>query len=234
MQTFDCKERLAKKRLDRYIVVMTDDQTDAAGPPPAQGAPSPRVLDAGALRALSHPLRIRMFDLLSQRGPQTASSLAELVGESTGSTSYHLRALAKHDLIREVEGRGTARERWWERPRGSVVMGDPEVVRSPSGRAASQFVATEIYRQRNDQMMRFLEASGRLDPDESVATLLTATTRLTRAQFDEISERLQAVIDDAVDTYRDQEGDGVETYSLRVDLIPVALPHSRTTRTGES
>ena len=79
-----------------------------------------RTLDAGALKALAHPLRVKIFDLLASRGPQTASSLAALVGETSGSTSYHLRALAAHDLIREVEGRGTARERWWERPKGRI------------------------------------------------------------------------------------------------------------------
>jgi len=71
-----------------------------------------RGLDAGALRALAHPLRVRIYDILGQYGAQTASSLAEQLGESTGSTSYHLRALAKHDLIREAPDRGTARERW--------------------------------------------------------------------------------------------------------------------------
>ena len=88
---------------------------------------SERILDAGALRALAHPLRVRLYDILSQYGPQTASSLAELTGESTGATSYHLRALARHDLIREVEGRGTARERWWERPAGRVTLTTPEM-----------------------------------------------------------------------------------------------------------
>ncbi|MGP4854899.1 winged helix-turn-helix domain-containing protein, partial [Klebsiella pneumoniae] len=71
-----------------------------------------RVLDGGALRALAHPLRVEIYDLISQYGPQTASTLAAMTGESSGATSYHLRALAKHDLIREVEGQGTARERW--------------------------------------------------------------------------------------------------------------------------
>src|SRR5690625_2587653 len=68
-----------------------------------------------ALRALAHPLRVEIYDLLSQYGPQTSSSLAEKTGESSGSTSYHLRALAKHGLIRDIFGKGTGRERWWER-----------------------------------------------------------------------------------------------------------------------
>ena len=55
-----------------------------------------RRLDSGALKALAHPLRVRIFDLLSAHGPQTASSLASMLGETSGSTSYHLRLSLIH------------------------------------------------------------------------------------------------------------------------------------------
>ena len=84
-----------------------------------------RVLDTGALRALAHPLRVRIYDILSQYGPQTASSLAERLGESTGSTSYHLRALAKHDLIHESQRPG-------HRPRALVGAAGRAASRSPT------------------------------------------------------------------------------------------------------
>src|SRR6218665_3515312 len=99
-----------------------------------------RTLDSGALKALAHPLPVRIFDLLAAQGPQTASSLAAMVGETSGSTSYHLRALAAHDLIREVPGRGTARERWWERPKGRINLPGPDQATTPASRAAAQIV----------------------------------------------------------------------------------------------
>lgn len=179
-----------------------------------------RVLDAGALRALAHPLRIRIYDILSQRGAQTASSLAEQLGESSGATSYHLRALAKHDLIQEVEGKGSARERWWERPRGSIDIGSPSAVRTPAGRAASQIVITEFYRRRHEQLMDFINASMGSD-NTDIANLATATARLTQAQFAELSGALQKLIDDAVEKHRDQEGEGVRPYMIRLDLFPL-------------
>lgn len=190
-----------------------------------------RVLDAGALKALAHPLRIRIYDILNQFGPQTASSLAERLGESSGATSYHLRALAKHDLIREVEGRGTARERWWERPHGSVLMSSPDAVRTPSGRAASQIVVTEMYRQRHEQLMRFVEESMRTD-DDTAAELSTATTRLTPAQFAEVAARLREIISDTVKSHREQQGDDVRTYLIRLDFFPLDMA-TRSPRGGE-
>src|SRR5688572_10834361 len=71
-------------------------------------------LDLESLKGLAHPLRVKILDLLSTYGPATATGLAERLGESSGATSYHLRQLARHGFVREVEGRGTGRERWWE------------------------------------------------------------------------------------------------------------------------
>ncbi|MGW7357728.1 helix-turn-helix domain-containing protein [Streptomyces sp. NPDC054802] len=68
--------------------------------------------DAAALKALTHPLRIRMLGLLRMDGPATASELAVRTGESSASTSYHLRVLAKYDFIAEAEHRDDRERRW--------------------------------------------------------------------------------------------------------------------------
>jgi len=182
-----------------------------------------RVLDAGALRALAHPLRVQIYDILSQYGAQTASTLAERTGESTGATSYHLRALAKHDLIREVEGRGSARERWWERPVGPVSFGNPEALKTPSGRAATQVVITEYMNRRHQQLLRYLSEGLRGADDEwrEVSMLSTATARLTPVQLSELTQRIQAIIDETVDAYRHQDADNVRPVTIRADIFPL-------------
>jgi DNA-binding transcriptional ArsR family regulator len=68
--------------------------------------------DAAALKALTHPLRIRLLGLLRQHGPATATELAEGTGESSASTSYHLRVLAKHGFVAEAEARDGRERRW--------------------------------------------------------------------------------------------------------------------------
>ncbi len=194
------------------------DTTDAEHP--ASSTPV-RMLEAGALKALAHPLRVQIYDILSQFGPQTASSLAERLGESSGATSYHLRALAKHDLIREVEGRGTARERWWERPRGAVSMTNPEAVKTPAGRAATEVVVAEFYRRREEQLQDYLRKSLRGNPDDWHALLSSSTVSLTDEQFEEFSDALQALLDATVERYRDQTGPGVRRFSVRADIFPL-------------
>lgn len=182
-----------------------------------------RVLDAGALRALAHPLRVQIYDILSQYGPQTASSLAELTGESSGATSYHLRALAKHALIIEMADRGTARERWWERPVGGVSFINPQAMKTPSGRAATQVVMTEFYSRRHQQLMSYIAHRSESETEswKKAAILSTGTARLTRTQLRDLTRRMQSLIDETVDLYREQDGDDVRPVTIRADIFPL-------------
>lgn len=75
--------------------------------------PSSITPDIAGLRALSHPVRLRMLGLLRSDGPATATVLAGRLGLNTGATSYHLRQLAQHGFIEEDTARGNARDRWW-------------------------------------------------------------------------------------------------------------------------
>ncbi|QEW03324.1 ArsR/SmtB family transcription factor [Microbacterium lushaniae] len=191
----------------------------------AEGGPERpnRILDAGALRALAHPLRVQIYDILSQYGPQTSSSLAALTGESSGATSYHLRALARQDLIREVTGRGTGRERWWERPVGGVELSGPEAARTPAGRAAMQVVMTETLNRRHQQLMAWIATAMDTEPEEwrGASMISTGTARLTSAQLAALTSRIQTIIDETVDTYRDQQGEDVRPVTIRSDVFPL-------------
>ncbi|WP_234313704.1 transcriptional regulator [Streptomyces sp. NBRC 109706] len=70
-------------------------------------------LDAKGLRALAHPVRVRVVGLLRMHGPSTATRLAQRLGLTSGATSYHLRQLAAAGFVEEDTERGNGRERWW-------------------------------------------------------------------------------------------------------------------------
>ncbi|MGH3152377.1 MAG: winged helix-turn-helix domain-containing protein, partial [Streptosporangiaceae bacterium] len=63
-----------------------------------------KLTDARALRAYAHPVRMKLVGLLRTEGPLTATRAAELLGESTGTCSFHLRQLAKYGLVEEAGG----------------------------------------------------------------------------------------------------------------------------------
>ena len=70
------------------------------------------MTDPKALRALAHPLRWRLLDLVGVEGEATATTCADALGESVASCSYHLNVLAKYGFIeRAPAGRG--RDKPW-------------------------------------------------------------------------------------------------------------------------
>ncbi|MFJ4512977.1 ArsR/SmtB family transcription factor [Streptomyces sp. NPDC088816] len=79
--------------------------------------PETRVLTGPDLKAfykaLSNPVRRDILSYLGEHGEANSTSVAKALGESTGTTSYHLRKLADLKLIAEVEERSSGRERWW-------------------------------------------------------------------------------------------------------------------------
>lgn len=58
---------------------------------------------------MAHPLRLRLIEELGLDGPLTATELAERVDESPSNLSWHLRQLAKHGYVEEVDAPGRRR-----------------------------------------------------------------------------------------------------------------------------
>lgn len=182
------------------------------------------VLDVAALKALAHPLRIRLLEMLSRYGAQTASSLAGRLGESSGSTSYHLRQLARHQLVREVEGRGTARERWWERPPGPLVVATPELATSPATRTAARLVAREFEYGRAEALAAFMNHGvDLLEPEWSEAAIIsTSSLHLTAAQLREVSGRAERYVRALAEEYRNEPGaEGTRPVQLHLNVFPL-------------
>jgi DNA-binding transcriptional ArsR family regulator len=114
-----------------------------------------RLTDPKALRALAHPVRLELVGLLRRQGPLTATKAAELLGESSGTTSFHLRQLAKYGLVEEAGG-GQGRERPWRAT--AMFTGWPDVADSPEVAAASDLLRVVIAERYFEQLMRWLES----------------------------------------------------------------------------
>jgi DNA-binding transcriptional ArsR family regulator len=71
-----------------------------------------QVTDPRVMRALAHPIRLALLEVLSVHGALTATQAGELIGESASSCSFHLRTLARYGFVEET-GEGRGRERPW-------------------------------------------------------------------------------------------------------------------------
>jgi DNA-binding transcriptional ArsR family regulator len=76
--------------------------------------PTREITDPTMLRAMAHPLRLKLLNDLVINGPSTATELAERHQESPANCSWHLRQLAKFGLIEEAADLPTkGRNRPW-------------------------------------------------------------------------------------------------------------------------
>jgi DNA-binding transcriptional ArsR family regulator len=107
---------------------------------------SPRQVtgDAKRWKAMSHPLRRDMLRHLGEHGPATSTTLAEALGENTGSTSYHLRILADAGVIEEVPDQTNGRERWWRTFPTDLREPDYDSLSSDDRAALDEWRATQI------------------------------------------------------------------------------------------
>ena len=178
------------------------------------------VSDPQVLRALAHPLRGRLLGLLRVDGPSTATRLAERVGESSGLTSYHLRQLAQHGLVAEVEGHGTGRERWWRAEHQMTNWEPAEIVGQPGGLEANE----AMHRHQVEGWGRELSAwvgHGRQHGVAwaEVAGLSDYVLQLTPDETRQVLDEVYAVVDRWAETHREPR-DGTTAVNLLVGAFP--------------
>ena len=192
-------------------------------PDPTPLEPAVQVTDVRALRALAHPLRNRLLGLLRMNGPATASGLGRQIGESSGSTSYHLRQLAAYGFVEEVEGQGTARERWW-RARHRMTSWQAAELLAQDGGAEVQ---DEMTRMQIDQHARLLDAwftqKDALGPEwAAAASLNDHGMRLRPEQARELADELNTVLERWMAAHPgDQPAEGAELVFVLTDVVPL-------------
>jgi DNA-binding transcriptional ArsR family regulator len=145
----------------------------------------PDQTDVAAVRALAHPLRLELLDLLRFDGPSTATLLANRVGESSGATSYHLRQLARYGYIEDAGRSG--RERWWRHRERQVTV--PE-----GGDPSSHTLLAELLSREAHALERFLTERSRSPEWSDAGFFLSRAFRLTPAEFDEVQRGIEALL----------------------------------------
>ena len=81
------------------------------------------VTDPQTMRALTHPVRQALIELLVAEGPLTATQAGERIGEPPNTCSFHFRQLAKYGFVEEA-GRGPGRTRPWKLTHAGMRFSD--------------------------------------------------------------------------------------------------------------
>lgn len=202
----------------------------SSGKTPAEDAPTPayRAPEIGteAMKAFAHPLRMAMYDHLSDHGSATATMLAQATGESTGQTSYHLRQLEKHGFVEEDTERGTARERWWKRL--SYSFKGLELAQNPESMAPTMLLLHNQINRRADTLRKWLEQAPR-EPSAwtDAATENSTTAPMTAAEFAVLNDAVMTVIHEHTERARERHDTGDTDGERRVRVYFDSFPLPR-------
>ncbi|MET8813277.1 helix-turn-helix domain-containing protein [Streptomyces sp. NPDC004549] len=153
------------------------------------------ITDVGTLKALAHPLRLRLYRALCVADRATASHLADQVDEAVSLVSYHLRKLAEHGLIEEAAAQSAdGRERWWQPASDGVSVRDRDFRDAPE-KAAAHIAATRLFHeQRADLYRRYLDERATWSAEwNAAAPDSESLLRLTAAELDELRAELTAL-----------------------------------------
>jgi hypothetical protein len=160
---------------------------------------NPLVADAGMMRLLAHPLRMRIVGSLRVDGPATSAILARRLATDTGQTSHHLRLLARYGLVEEApeHGKGThGRERWWKAVHDATLWSDLGV-----GGAETQTMVQRTARAIWDQLIEsfFAQVAARKWSDEwrRVAASSDYVIRTTPDRLERLNAEIERLIREA-------------------------------------
>jgi DNA-binding MarR family transcriptional regulator len=155
-------------------------------------APVGEVVDVAAMRALAHPLRWALMDVLLVEDIATAARCAELLGESQASCSFHLRQLARYGFVEQVESEDR-RERPWRmattEQRWARVQPD-----GPRARAAAE--ATRVFVEREmEKFRRWLRTASSYPKDWQLAAgHIGAQSWLTADELADLASQLRQLM----------------------------------------
>ena len=176
------------------------------------------------MRALAHPVRLAILSRLHAAGPSTATALAPQVGATPSVTSWHLRHLAEHGLVRDAASRGDGRQRWWEAV-GTGFRFSPTDESGLDAAAALNALMVEQAADLPQRWVREVEPVLELEWRRS-AGLSNTTIELTADELADVEAAIEQLLAPYVRRKSAAQGVAVPTGARRVRMIRYVLPEA--------
>jgi DNA-binding transcriptional ArsR family regulator len=155
---------------------------------------------------MAHPVRLDIMEQLAVHPSMTATELAERLDESPSNCSWHLRKLAEHGFVEEVDG-GIARQgrkRPWRAVAAGMRWG--EVDESPELERAGEALSALIV-EREVARLAVARARRRQDPPEwqEASTWTQSMLWLTADELKDINLAVSELITSRLDRFSHPE-----------------------------
>ncbi len=125
---------------------------------------------AEQLKALGHPLRLRVLEMLGDEGePLTNRELAQKLGVDPGHLHFHVKMLLRAGLIEPADG-GKGREKPYRAVASTVRVG-PELLGSRLTGDLQAAMLNEVqagFAKRDEGQFRSAQVTGRVTPEQAI------------------------------------------------------------------
>lgn len=148
------------------------------------------------IRALAHPLRLKILDLLHEHEQLTATQVSDLVGESPTNCAFHLRTLGRYGYIVEGE-RGKGRERPWKTKPGELFLDPVGADEETTTAITAAKVATEAHDRARREAWQQRRPAAPL-AWQKVAFEMRFETWLTPAELERVSRTVNTAIHEII------------------------------------
>ncbi|MFF5538397.1 ArsR/SmtB family transcription factor [Streptomyces cinerochromogenes] len=193
------------------------------------GLPEMTSLERTALyKSLGNPLRRRILDYLGRHGEANSTVLARELGESSGTTSYHLRKLAEQRLIEEIPEKSGGRERWWRVLPFRHTTPDPATMAPDEYAAAAELAHLKIEFDTALYRRAHLEYRG----PEGWAQVQRHGTWMTREELLAFMREYHALLE-RYGHPREQAPDGARPVLMRFYAVPEPVEERAEERSGD-
>ena len=197
---------------------------ESGGAAPAPARRTRRLAGMEQVRALSHPLRLRLLELFAEC-PRTTKQAAEVLGEAPTRLYHHVAALERAGLVRLREtrqNRGTT-EKYFEASAQRFLAGTETASLLGKDAPTQAAVGFVLFDQAREELVHALGA----DPPPGVLMAVRGILRLSKSQAKRLQKELLALLKRASEVAGESSPASRakrQRYTLTIALLPADRP----------
>ena len=179
------------------------------------------LADPKAMRAMAHPVRMALMELLAVTPTLTATQASEALGESPANCAFHLRTLAKYGFTEEdPDSAADGRERPWRARMLAFSLND--VPGAPAAtRVASRLLVENIRAAAEENRARYVTRQSEYPADWQAAAGETfSVAHVSPQELQQMREQVLEVMAPYIRVEPDSRPAGARPVRIMLDMFP--------------
>lgn len=189
-----------------------------------------RISDIDQVKALSHPLRMRIIETLAASDPMTTKQVAEVLDEKPTRLYHHVDKLLQAGLIRLThtkQNRGTT-EKYYETIARQFLAG-PDLFSDDSPadqKNALRPMIHTVFDNTTAELLRLVDEAGPEEKLEDIGLLSYVEMHLEQEQIETVQEKLKGILE-YLESINDPDADRTDLRKYRLTVAHYPLDRFR-------